>query len=73
MNLCKKAAVATFAVAMAPLAAAQVTLPELGVDIPGTATAMGTDLGAIFTAVVGISAVFIAGKIGWRWLRRAGA
>lgn len=50
-----------------------VTLPDLGVDVPAYATAMGTDLGGIFVAVLGISAVFIAGKIGWRWLRRAGA
>jgi hypothetical protein len=50
-----------------------VTLPDLGVDVESYATAMGTNLGAIFSTIIGISAVFIAGKIGWRWLKRAGA
>lgn len=49
-----------------------VTLPDLGVSIPDYATAMGTDLGATFVAVLGVAIVFIIGKIGWRWLRRAG-
>ena len=47
-----------------------VTLPDLGVDVPAYATAMGTEVGATFVAVLAISAVFIAGRIGWRWLRR---
>ncbi len=52
-------------------AQAQVTLPDLGVDVGGHATAMGTDLGTGFMTILGISAVFIAGSILWRWLRRA--
>ncbi|MEM6674728.1 MAG: hypothetical protein AAF726_17915 [Planctomycetota bacterium] len=52
-------------------ASAQVTLPDLGVDVNGTATAMGTDLGAGFMTILGISTVFIIGSILWRWLRRA--
>ena len=71
-NTRAKAAALLAAVALpASLASAQVTLPDLGVDVPGHATAMGTDLGTIFIAILGISAVFIAGSIGWRWLRRA--
>jgi len=50
-----------------------VTLPDLGVDVSEYATAMGTNLGAIFGTILAISAVFIAGKIGWRWLRRVAA
>jgi len=47
-----------------------VTLPDIGVDVGAYATAMGTSLGAIFGTVLAISAVFIAARIGWRWLRR---
>ena len=50
---------------------AQVSLPDLGVDVAGHATAMGQDLGAGFMVILGIAAVFIAGGIMWRWLRRA--
>ncbi|MEL6613554.1 MAG: hypothetical protein AAFQ53_15765 [Bacteroidota bacterium] len=73
MKLSKLAGAPLAALALAGLASAQVTLPDLGVDVPGTATAMGTDLGTIFMAILAISAVFIAGSIGWRWLRRAKA
>lgn len=52
-------------------ASAQITLPDLGVDVNGTATAMGADLGTGFMTILGISTVFIIGGILWRWLRRA--
>ena len=60
-------------VGFSSLAAAQggVTLPDLGVDVGGTAEAMGADLGPDFMTVLGSSAVFIAGGIAWKWLRRA--
>lgn len=54
-------------------AQAQVTLPDLGFDVSEYATAMGTDLGTVFVTILGIAAVFIIGKIGWRWLKRAGS
>lgn len=57
--------------ALSATSMAQVTLPNLGLDVPGHATAMGTDLATIFTTILGISAVFIAANIGWKWLRRA--
>ncbi|MEM8709475.1 MAG: hypothetical protein AAGG01_00870 [Planctomycetota bacterium] len=66
----KLLAAAAAALALGTSAMAQVTLPDLGVDVAGTATAMGTDLGAVFTAILGIAAVFIIGTIGWMWLRR---
>lgn len=50
-----------------------VTLPDLGVDVGAYATAMGTTLGAAFVAILAVSAVFIAAKTGWRWLRRVGS
>lgn len=72
MGVFKKAAAAVVAAsALVAGAAAQVTLPDLGVDVNGTATAMGTDLGAGFMTILGISTVFIIGSILWRWLRRA--
>ena len=72
MGVFKKAAAAVVAAsALVAGAAALVTLPELGVDVNGTATAMGTDLGAGFMTILGISTVFIIGSILWRWLRRA--
>lgn len=49
------------------------TLPDLGVDVTEYVTLMGTQLGGIFVAVLAVSIVFITGKIGWRWLKRAGA
>lgn len=52
---------------------AQVTLPDLGVDVSDYATAMGTDLGAVFVTILAIAAVFIVGRIGWRWLKRVGS
>ena len=47
-----------------------VTLPDLGINVSDYATAMATDLGGVFITCLGASAVFIAGSIGWRWLRR---
>ena len=60
-----------FALLVAASVQAQVTLPDLGVDVPAHATAMGQDLGSGFMVILGIAAVFIAGTIMWRWLRRA--
>ena len=72
MGVFKKAAAAVVAAsALVAGAAAQVTLPDLGVDLNMTENAMGTDLGAGFMTILGISTVFIIGSILWRWLRRA--
>jgi len=48
------------------------TLPDLGVDVEEYVSLMGTSLGGVFVAVLAVAIVFMVGKIGWRWLRRAG-
>lgn len=66
------AAIATVGAALGitQKADAQVTLPDLGVDVGEYATAMGTQLGVVFLVILGISCVFMIGMIAWRWLRR---
>lgn len=46
------------------------TLPDLGVDVSGAATAIGTGLGAIVAVCVGIAGAFLLIKYGLGWIRR---
>jgi hypothetical protein len=47
-----------------------ITLPSIGVDTSGTATAVGSAVGAIVQVCLTIGGAFLVVKIGWRWLRR---
>lgn len=47
-------------------------LPDLGIDVSAYAVEMGTYLGLIFVTLLGVASVFIASKIGWKWLKRIG-
>ena len=50
-------------------ASAQVTLPDLGVDVEGTATAMATALGTIVASLIAIYGAFLVVRMGVRWMR----
>lgn len=49
---------------------AQVTLPDVGVDVPATITAMGTDLGTGVMAALALGAVLLAAGAVWAWARK---
>lgn len=67
------AAVATvFTLAIAPLAnAAEVTLPEVGVDVAGHISAAIISMGSIVTVAVGGWFAFILIRKALMWARRA--
>ena len=46
-----------------------VVIPDVGVDMPGMITAIGTALGAIVVAALTMGAAFILVRKGWRWVR----
>lgn len=47
-------------------------LPDVGVDVADTVTDIGTTLGAVVLAVVGVYAAFLVVRFGMRWLKRTG-
>lgn len=49
---------------------AQVTLPDLGVDVAGTATAIGTSLGTVVASLVAIFGALLVVRLGLRWITR---
>lgn len=49
---------------------AQVTLPDLGVDVAATATAIGTGLGTIVASTITIFGAFLVIVLGLRWIKR---
>ncbi len=49
-----------------------VTLPDTGVDVPGTVTAMVTFLGTAVASIIGAYAAFKAIKVALRWFGRIG-
>jgi hypothetical protein len=46
-----------------------ITLPTIGVDVGGTATAVGTALGAIVQVALTLGGAFFVVRIGYRWVR----
>ena len=70
-GLCRGALAAlTVLVVGAPMAVAQVTLPDVGVEVADTATAMGTALGTIVQTLVTIFGAFMVVWLGLKWVRR---
>lgn len=59
------------AVGGASTAMAQVVLPDIGVDVPATVTALGTDLGTMIAAVFGIFAVVLIIRAAYSWIKRS--
>ena len=51
---------------------AQVSLTNLGVDLPGHITAVATDLGAVLTAALAAMGAFLVVRKGWRFVKRIG-
>jgi len=47
-----------------------VTLPALGVDVAGTATAISTALGTVVGTLIAIFGAFLVVRLGMRWIRR---
>lgn len=48
---------------------AVVTLPDTGVDIPGTITAAGTEMGTYIAAAIGLMAAIITVKFAVNWIK----
>lgn len=57
-------------VSLVPQAQAQVTLPDLGVDTAGTATAIGTALGGVVATTITIFGAFLVVRFGLMWIKR---
>ncbi len=67
---CASCAVVLSLVAGLSRAQAQVTLPDLGVDVAGTATAIGTGLGSIVATTITIFGAFLIVRYGLMWIRK---
>ena len=49
---------------------AQVTLTDIGVDVSGTATAIGTSLGQIVASTITIFGAFLVVRYGLMWIKK---
>lgn len=66
------AAVAVAAVVclgFAGAAQAQVTLPDIGVDVAGTSTAIGTAIGTIIAGTIALFGALYVVRLGIKWIR----
>lgn len=50
-------------------ASAQVTLPDIGVDVSATATAIGTAIGGIIAGTIALFGALYVVRLGIRWIR----